>query len=142
MKIGEFSEKSGFSISKIRFLEREGILIPERNRTNQYRNYNQNHLREAKIILNFQRLQFPLSDIRDIIRELDRDTFNRTRVRKKISEQLTKLCERRKEINTLIQQMEEALSLCDESGNVCRCKVIDKFSIESPKTNSSEQKNK
>lgn len=61
------------TISKIRFLESEGLVSPERTASG-YRRYNQHHIDQLRAVLKLQRDQYlPLKVIRDQISEVGLD---------------------------------------------------------------------
>ncbi len=65
-KIQEFSERTGISKRMLRYLEEQGLLIPER-RENDYRLYTAEHLSEIRWILFWQRLGFSFVQIKSIL---------------------------------------------------------------------------
>lgn len=69
MNIKQAEEKSGVSRQNIRFYEREGLLTPDRNPENDYREYTQGHIETLKKIRALRALDMPLDQIRLILRE-------------------------------------------------------------------------
>jgi len=64
-KIQEFSKITGISKRMLRYLEDQGLLIPDRN-DNDYRVYHANHLEEIRWIQFWQRLGFSLIQIKTL----------------------------------------------------------------------------
>lgn len=65
IKIAE--ELSGVSRQNIRFYEREGLLTPERNPENDYREYGQEHIVILKMIRAMRMLDMPLDQIKRVL---------------------------------------------------------------------------
>lgn len=68
MNIKQAEELSGVSRQNIRFYEREGLLSPDRNPENDYREYAQEHIDTLKQIRALRMLDMPLEQIREILR--------------------------------------------------------------------------
>lgn len=47
MRIGEVAQRTGLSISNIRFYEKKGLIGPERNEQNRYREYEEEDVQQA-----------------------------------------------------------------------------------------------
>ena len=69
MNIKQAEEKSGVSRQNIRYYEREGLLTPDRNPENDYREYADAHIEILKQIRALRSLDMPLEQIRSILRE-------------------------------------------------------------------------
>lgn len=67
MNIKQAEELSGVSRQNIRFYEREGLLYPERNPENDYREYTQEHILALKHIRMMRMLDMPLERIRQVL---------------------------------------------------------------------------
>ena len=67
MNIKQAEELSGVSRQNIRFYEREGLLYPERNPENDYREYTQEHILALKRIRMMRMLDMPLERIRQVL---------------------------------------------------------------------------
>lgn len=67
MNIKQAEELSGVSRQNIRFYEREGLLYPDRNSENGYREYGEEHIRILKRIRILRMLDMPLEKIRLIL---------------------------------------------------------------------------
>jgi len=66
MKIGEIAERVGVTTSRIRFYEKSGLLSPQRNWDNGYRDYSSDDVQFLKMVLTAQDLGFSLREIRDM----------------------------------------------------------------------------
>lgn len=63
MKIGEASNRTGLSVSNIRFYERKGLLSPQRRQESGYREYGEEDVRRLKEIVLLRRLALPVESI-------------------------------------------------------------------------------
>lgn len=67
MNIKKAEELSGVSRQNIRYYEREGLLRPERNAGNDYREYGEEHIHALKQIRAMRMLDMPLDQIRQVL---------------------------------------------------------------------------
>lgn len=67
MRISEVAEKTGLSISNIRFYEKKGLVGPDRDKDSKYRNYTEEDLALIKQILLFRKMDFSIETISHII---------------------------------------------------------------------------
>lgn len=67
MRIGEIAEKTGLSISNIRFYEKKGLIGPEREQESKYRNYTEADLERLKLIILFRKMDLPVEVIGKIL---------------------------------------------------------------------------
>lgn len=67
MNIKKAEELTGVSRQNIRFYEREGLLHPDRNAENDYREYNDTHIHTLKLIRAMRMLDMPLDRIRSVL---------------------------------------------------------------------------
>ena len=67
MNINQASQHSGVSPQNIRYYEREGLLCPQRNPENGYREYSDEDLHILKLIRMLRMLDMPLEDIRTVL---------------------------------------------------------------------------
>lgn len=66
MKIHEMAQRVGMTSKNIRFYEQEGLLTPQRNRTNGYRSYGQAEEDTLRRIKLMRKLGVPLEEIRQM----------------------------------------------------------------------------
>jgi len=64
MKINEVEQLVGITKKNIRFYEEQGLLNPNRNKENGYRDYNENDIRTLEQIKLLRKLGLPLDEIR------------------------------------------------------------------------------
>ena len=67
MNIKAAEERSGVSRQNIRFYEREGLLTPDRNPENDYREYGENHVDILKRIRVMRMVDMPLDQIKQVL---------------------------------------------------------------------------
>lgn len=63
MKIGEAAKLTGLAISNIRFYEKKGLLNPQRDTENQYREYSPQDVEQLKRIIVLRKMDIPLETI-------------------------------------------------------------------------------
>lgn len=64
MRINEVEERVGVTKRNIRYYEKEGLLSPERNSENGYRDYTEEDVEELKRVKLLRKLDLPLEEIR------------------------------------------------------------------------------
>lgn len=64
MKINQVESQVGITKRNIRFYEKEGLLSPDRDSGNGYREYTQEDVERLKRIKLFRKIGFPLEEIR------------------------------------------------------------------------------
>lgn len=67
MRIGEIAEKTGLSISNIRFYEKKGLIGPDREKESKYRNYTDGDLDRIKRILLYRKMDISVEMIGKIL---------------------------------------------------------------------------
>lgn len=63
MRIGEVAEKTGLSISNIRFYEKKGLVAPARQEESKYRDYTEEDCERLKKIILFRKLNMPIEKL-------------------------------------------------------------------------------
>ena len=67
-KIGDFSKITNLTIKTLRYYDEENILKPSsRNAENGYRFYDENDFKKAKLIALLRKLDFSISEIKDVL---------------------------------------------------------------------------
>lgn len=70
--IGEFSRITGLTVKTLRFYHEQGVLMPSRiDHQTGYRYYGENKIETARIIALLRKLEFPLNDVVEILRDHD-----------------------------------------------------------------------
>ncbi len=128
LRIGEVAERSGLASSAIRYYESLGI-VPEPDRTDSgYRRYADDDLDLLRFVARLRRLEFPLSDVREIV-ALRRDGIAPcAAVRATISREATAVESRiedlkrlQRELRTLEAQVKD---MPDDWPTACVCNVV------------------
>lgn len=99
MKISEAAERAGLNISSVRFYERKGLLTPQRERENRYRDYTEEDVQRIKQILLYRKMGISV----DVI-----ELLLNGRVR--LSDILEK---QKKELESQMQELKGAAELCN-----------------------------
>ena len=69
--IGEFSKVTGLTVKTLRFYHEEGLLVPRFvDPQTGYRHYDAGQVDTARVIAYFRRMEFPVAEIRDLLRHL------------------------------------------------------------------------
>ena len=81
MNISEIEKITGISKQTIRFYEKEGLISPKRNQENQYREYDQNDVRQLKLIYVLRKTGLSVEEISKVLNDevSMRDAINRRR---------------------------------------------------------------
>lgn len=96
MNIHELEDKTGITKQNIRFYEKKGLLHPERNRENNYREYKEKDVATLKMVKLLRKLDVPIEDIRKILeREEALDAS--------VSRHMNTLLEQRRELDAVIK---------------------------------------
>lgn len=95
MRISEVAEKTGLSISNIRFYEKKGLIGPDRDKDSKYRNYTEEDLVLIKQILLFRKMDFSIETISHILNK-------KLTIEDAIQNQITELEEKRDSIQSSI----------------------------------------
>ena len=96
MNIKEAAKQAGTSVRTLRYYEEQGLICPERDEENHYREYNEAAVHRIKTIRAYRELQFSLEEIKDILKadRMERDQL--------IEKQIAKLEEKRTIIDNRI----------------------------------------
>jgi len=111
MNIKKAEELSGVSRQNIRFYEREGLLLPERNAENDYREYHAEHIHTLKQIRAMRMLDMPLDRIRLVLEGTLSPAEAAAEQRQKLKEQQ--------------EQLAAAIRFCEEWTAISRLEDMD-----------------
>ncbi|MDD3362444.1 MAG: MerR family transcriptional regulator [Hespellia sp.] len=67
MNIQEVEQLTGITKQNIRFYEKQGLIAPERNQRNAYREYGEKDIHDIKIIKLLRKLDMPLPEIQAVL---------------------------------------------------------------------------
>ncbi len=111
MNIQEVERRTGVPKQNIRFYEKEGLINPERNSENGYREFSEEDVERVKLIKMFRKLDFPLNTILGLLEgQLD--------LAKTVEEQIEKLEQKSSEL-------EICIGFCRELKDEATIKTID-----------------
>ncbi|WP_042160772.1 TioE family transcriptional regulator [Paenibacillus gorillae] len=79
MSIGEAAEFTGVTASAIRHWEKEGLLIPDRDQDNGYRQFTPLHIRKILLISTLRKTVYFLQTMKDIVDALDNQSLEQAR---------------------------------------------------------------
>jgi len=100
MRIGEMAEKTGLSISNIRFYEKKGLIGPDREEQSKYRSYTEEDLDRLKLIILYRKMDLPIETIGKILEK-------ETAVEDALKEQLA-------ELKVKQQMLQGSIDLCQK----------------------------
>lgn len=106
--IGEFSKITGLTIKALRFYHEQRLLVPARvDPQTGYRHYDQRQAEIARVISYLRGLEFPLDDVRELLRQIadDEQVLNALERRKETLRQ--KIRDYRKVVRSLDQFISE-----------------------------------
>ncbi|MBW4581940.1 MAG: MerR family transcriptional regulator [Tildeniella nuda ZEHNDER 1965/U140] len=103
MQIGELAKKSGLSIDTIRFYEKKGLLgsVLMERKSNNYREYSDESLERLLLIQQGKRLGFTLTEIHELVKDLESAQLTDTKKRSIIQQKLEQIDERIQELKTM-----------------------------------------
>ncbi len=114
ININQVEQLTGVSKRNIRFYEQEGLLIPERNESNGYREYGEEDVRRVKIIRMLRMLDMPLEEIGTVL-------GNEQSLETAITEQKKRLEQQARELQSAIQFCEKLKNQDLQMLNVDQC---------------------
>lgn len=128
-RIGEAAERAGLAPSAIRFYEETGVLPAAQRTSKGYRGYSEDDVDLLRFVARLRALEFPLSDVREIV-ALRRDgKAPCARVRETICSEGAAIKERIADLRRLEQELEkleeEAKGLPDDWPTACVCSVLE-----------------
>ena len=103
ININEVEQLTGVSKRNIRFYEKEGLIVPERNEVNGYRKYGEADVRRIKVIRMLRMLDMPLEEISSV---LDNECSLESAV-----------LEQKKRLEQQAQELKLAIQFCDRLKN-------------------------
>ena len=129
LRIGEVAEQSGLAPSAIRYYEESGIL-PEPERTDSgYRGYARDDVDLLRFVSRLRTLEFPLSDVREIVALRREGKAPCAKVRATIARESSAIQSRIDDLKRLqgdLGSLEaKAKDLPDDWPTVCVCNVIE-----------------
>lgn len=100
MRIGEVAERTGLSISNIRFYEKKGLIEPDREQESKYRDYTEEDVKRLKEIILYRKMDFSIETIHQLL-------VKEVSVQDVLEQQLSDLREKQK-------MLQGAMDLCEK----------------------------
>jgi DNA-binding transcriptional MerR regulator len=109
LKISEAARVTGFTVSALRFYEKEGVVVPERTTTG-YRAYGDDHLESLRFVARGKQLGLSLEDITELLELLDAEECApvQTRIRHLVGERIGQAQEQIAELVAFTSQLQAA----------------------------------
>lgn len=119
--IGELSKLTQLTVKTLRFYHEEGLLVPARiDPETGYRYYDESHIETARAIVYLRSLEFPLSEIRELLRcdgEGDLLTILE-RQQSAVKERIKQLRKAAKSLDQFISEEREARTMAQNVDNI------------------------
>jgi MerR family transcriptional regulator, copper efflux regulator len=109
MRIGELSQRTGISTSRIRFYEKHKVLPPPGRNGNGYRKYSDSAAKILALIDGAQQLGFSLSEIRAALSEAAPNSPSRGALVKALRSKLDHIDQHMKEVRARRRQIVKLL---------------------------------
>jgi len=107
MKIQELAKKTGLTAYTIRFYEKEGLFDSRhvRRDENNYRNYTDEAIERLKLIKKFQGVGCSLSELKEILQDVDTNTRTNEQVIEWICQKISEIERKREEYNQMLDTL-------------------------------------
>jgi MerR family transcriptional regulator, Zn(II)-responsive regulator of zntA len=113
MQVKELANLTGVPAHVIRYYTQIGLLTPERDPKNRYRNYAAADVSRVRFIRRAKWLGFTLRDVRSILSDVDDGVSPCPEVRRLIEQRARENRARLEQFNRLQSRVEEAITLWD-----------------------------
>lgn len=108
MRVKELAHLVGVPPDTVRFYTREGLLSPNKNPANGYREYGPSDVKRLGFILRARQLAFSVEDIRTLLTQADRGEAPCPTARALIEARLAEMEQRLEELQKLCKRMRAA----------------------------------
>ncbi|MBN9661640.1 MAG: heavy metal-responsive transcriptional regulator [Acidobacteria bacterium] len=115
VQIGKAAQQTGLSVDTIRFYEKEGLLMEPPRSEGGFRLYTARSIEHLQFIRKAQELGFSLSEIRELMLIQDERTEACAHVRDLIAQRLEAVRQKIRNLTTLQEHLEEALTKCSRA---------------------------
>lgn len=119
--IGEFSKLTGLTVKTLRFYHEESLLVPTHvDPDSGYRYYADRQIEDARIITYLRSLEFPITEIRELLNVDDNEDFLQIleRRRSTLQDQILRLRGAARSISRFIAKEREAIQMAEALGDV------------------------
>lgn len=129
MRIGELARASGCRVVTIRYYERIGVLAPPARAANNYRQYDDAHLRRLRFVGRTRELGFSLDDVRKMLSLIDGGNYTCDDMHALAQEHLAEIRARMKDLSRMEAALTDLASRCD-GGATPDCSMLESLFAE------------
>ena len=124
MNIGKVSKLSGLTVKTIRYYSDIGIINPQFNTSNGYRDFSETDLAKLQFIAKARKFDFSLDDCRELLSLYENKERSSKEVKALTLEKITEIDNKLFELKVLREQLNSLASVCqgDDRPN---CPIID-----------------
>lgn len=126
LTIGQLAQRSGITVSAIRFYEQKGLIDgPPRNKSG-YRTYPLKMIERVRFIKNCRDLGFPLRSVSELLKLCypENDEIECTRVQERIQRQYALVLKQYEELNRRRAKLERLLEACPGEHDASDCDLV------------------
>jgi MerR family copper efflux transcriptional regulator len=123
LTIGRVAKRTGLSTSAIRYYERQGVLMPSRQR-NGYRVYDEHAVKELNFLRQSQQLGITIREIKQLLELTRKGRRPCNAVRELVGHHLTEIELKIRQLQTLRGQLAYLLSRREESRRSDLCPLV------------------
>lgn len=111
LKISEAAEATGFTVSALRFYEKEGVVVPERTATG-YRSYREEDIQDLRFVARAKCLGLTLPEVKELLGLLrEEDCLPvQTRIRQLVTERIDEAQQQIADLVAFAGQLQQAAS--------------------------------
>lgn len=125
-KIGEMSRKTGVHVETIRYYERIRLMPKPLRSEGGQRFYTEDHEKRLAFIRRCRSLDFPLSDIRFLLRVAEKNTPSCAEVEQFAGKHLERIRTKLKELRAMEKTLKQLVAECKHN-KTPSCPVIEQF---------------
>lgn len=127
MRIGEIAAQAGCDVQTVRYYEREGLLKAPAREASGYRRYAQEHLDALRFIRHCRSLDVSLAEVRRLLDFARHPGQSCGEVNALVDDQIRRVRERIKSLNSLEAQLVSLRSVCSGEGGGSSCGILAAF---------------
>lgn len=124
MRIGELASSSGCPAETIRYYEREGLLPPPTRSSNNYRGYQDQHLRQLRFIRRCRALGMSLAEVRVLLQVQEEPAQPCAAINTLLDQRLSDLDRQLTDLQALREDLAQLRSRCDSVRPASECAIL------------------
>lgn len=128
LTIGQLAKATDTKVVTVRYYEKIGLLAPPPRTTGNYRAYEPEHLERLRFIRRCRDLGFTLDQIRDLLRLSSDEAQECAEVDRIAAEHLFAVERKIADLERLADELRRISSLCQDSGRIADCRIIEALS--------------